>query len=81
MFRGLGAFCIVSLCACILKVPATRLKYPTFHDDNLPSSEHYPEDTHDPEYDHAAFLGQQEAQEWQKLPADEVKQKLRQVAL
>jgi len=58
-------------------VYASRLKYPVFHEDNLSSSEHYEDDTHNAEYDHEAFLGQQQAQEWEKLPVDEVKQKLR----
>ena len=79
MIRSLSALFLVSLCVCTLKVYASRLKYPVFHEDNLSSSEHYEDDTHNAEYDHEAFLGQQQAQEWEKLPVDEVKQKLRQV--
>lgn len=77
MFRAPAAFCIVSLFVCTLKVHATRLKYPEFHEDDLGPSEHYYHDTHNPEYDHEAFLGEQQAQEWQKLPVEEVKEKLR----
>ena len=81
MSRVLNVLCIVTLCACILKVRASRLKYPEFHDDDLSRMKHYEDDIHNPEYDHEAFLGPQEAQKWEKLPTDEVKQKLRQVAL
>lgn len=81
MSRVLNVLCIVTLCVCTLKVHASRLKYPEFHDDDLSSKKHYEDDTHNPEYDHEAFLGPQEAQKWEKLPADEVKRKLGQVAL
>ena len=82
MSRVLSVLCIATLCVCILKVHASRLKYPEFrHKDDLSITEHYEDGAHNPEYDHEAFLGQQEAQKWEKLPTDEVKRKLRQVAL
>ena len=81
MLRVLNLFCVVSLFVCTLKVQATRLKYPEFHND-VSRNEHYDDaDEHNPEYDHEAFLGEKIAMEWEKLPDDVVKEKLRLVAL
>ena len=81
MLRLLNLFCVVSLFVCTLKVQATRLKYPEFHDD-VSRNEHYGEDEeHNPDYDHEAFLGEKLVMEWEKLPDDVVKEKLRYVAL
>lgn len=72
-------FKIVLVCiACsLLTVHGSRLKYPEFHEDDLSQSNHYDEGQHNPQFDHEAFLGEQQAQEWKKLPANEVKQKLK----
>ena len=48
---------------CILKVQAGK--------------EHYENDKHNAEFDQTAFLGQEEAARWKKLPTYEVKQKLK----
>lgn len=50
---------------CILKVQAGK--------------EHYENDKHNAEFDQTAFLGQEEAARWKKLPTYEVKQKLKQL--
>lgn len=74
MFRKIALVCI----ACsLLTVHGSRLKYPEFHEDDLSQSSHYDEGQHNPQFDHEAFLGEQQAQEWKKLPANEVKQKLK----
>lgn len=79
MLRVLNLFCVVSLFVCTLKVQATRLKYPEFHND-VSRNEHYDDaDEHNPEYDHEAFLGEKIAMEWEKLPDDVVKEKLREL--
>lgn len=84
MFRVLSAVFVVSLCVCALEVSASRLVYPqlrALQEKELSSKEHYKNEQHDIQFDHEAFLGQETAQEWEQLPADEVKEKLRQVAL
>ena len=74
----------MSLCVCDLRVSASRLVYPqlrALQEKELSSTEHYKNEQHDRQFDHEAFLGQETAQEWEQLPSDEVKEKLRQVAL
>ncbi|XP_078368284.1 calumenin-B-like [Oculina patagonica] len=80
MFRVLSAFFVVTLCVWVLEVSASRLVYPqlrALQEKELSSKEHYKNEQHDVQYDHEAFLGQQTAQEWEQLPSDEVKEKLR----
>ena len=50
---------------------------PEKHKDDISSAEHYKDGVHDSKYDHDAFLGERLAQEWEKLPPTEVKQRLR----
>ena len=63
MSHPLVLFCFASLCMCILKVQAGK--------------EHYENDKHNAEFDQTAFLGEEEAARWKKLPTYEVKQKLK----
>lgn len=81
MFRVLSAFCVVALCAC---VSGSRLIYPQLRAKELKalsSQEKHILKERSPEYHHEAFLGEQQAQEWEKLPTKDVKGKLRQVTL
>lgn len=52
---------------------------PENHKDDLSSKEHYKDGMHDARYDHDAFLGEEMAQEWEKLRPSEVKRRLRHV--
>ena len=84
MLRVLSAVFVVLLSVCTFKVSADRDVMPQLHrlrlKDLLSSQEHYKRDEHNEEYDHDAFLGEETALEWNKLPTAEVKEKLRWVA-
>ena len=71
-------FLLVLLCFCCLKVFASvNLKSASTHTDDLSSQQHFKGEAHDSAYDHDAFLGEDQAQEWEKLPVAEVKARLR----
>ena len=78
MLRPLTLFCLALLCVCFLEVQAgSRIKFREPHNHKLSSEEHYENGKHNEEFDHAAFLGQDEAKRWKKLPPYEVKQQLK----
>jgi len=82
MLRVLSVFFVVSLSVCTFKVSADRNVLPQLRQhlrlkDVLSPKDHYKLNEHNLQFDHDAFLGQQTAHEWQKLPAAEVKEKLR----
>lgn len=77
MVRDLCVLCVFFLCISAINVSASRLVYPKLRDQDLSSQEHYKAEEHNPEFDHEAFLGQEQAQEWQKLPTEIVIEKLR----
>lgn len=80
MLRPLTVFCLALLCVCILEVQAgSRIKFREPHNHKLSSEEHYENGEHNEEFDHAAFLGQDEAKRWKKLPPYEVKQQLKEL--
>ena len=84
MLRALSTFFVVSLALCSFKVSADRDVLPQLRrlrlNDVLKPEKHYKNSEHNQDFDHDAFLGHEIALEWKKLPADEVKGKLRSVA-
>lgn len=70
----LSAYLIASLV-----LGASAKLSPQKHKDDISSAEHYKDGVHDAKYDHDAFLGEQMAHEWEKLPPSEVKKRLRYV--
>lgn len=83
MLRVLSGVFVVLFYVCTLKVSADRDVLPQLRrlrlKDLFSNKEHYKENEHNEEFDHDAFLGEETAHEWQKLPVAEVKEKLRSV--
>ena len=84
MLRALSTVFIVLLSVCTFKVLADRDVLPQLRrlnlKDVLSPQEHQKQGKHNPDFDHDAFLGEDLAIEWRKLPTAEVKEKLRSVA-
>ena len=84
MLRVFSAFFVLLLCVCTFKVFADRDVLPQLRrlrlKDLLSAQEHYERNEHNEQFDHDAFLGEETALEWNKLPIAEVKDKLRLVA-
>jgi len=81
MLRVLSGVFVVLFYVCTLKVSADRDVLPQLRrlrlKDLFSTREHYKENEHNEEFDHDAFLGEEIAHEWEKLPVAEVKEKLR----
>lgn len=64
------------LAAVIAAKPADEEKKSRVHTDKLSDEEHYLNDEHNPDYDHEAFLGEDEARTFDQLTPEESKERL-----
>ncbi|XP_042858427.1 calumenin-like [Penaeus japonicus] len=64
------------LAAVIAAKPADEEKKSRVHEDKLSDEEHYVNDEHNPDYDHEAFLGEDEARTFDQLTPEESKERL-----
>ena len=59
-----------------LSVPTKKSDERSFKQEDLSDAKHYEDSVHDTEYDHEAFLGEDQSREFEELPPEEAKKRL-----
>jgi len=67
---------LLTLAALVAAKPADEEKKSRVMHTELSDEEHFHDDSHNPDYDHEAFLGEDEAEEFEHLPPEESKRRL-----